>query len=226
MLNQVVVWIETVPYSVLSGIDISTAEALIIYLIITGILVFILVETRQGLYGSLVLSIVFMVFQVVEVHQQKQQQFVTVYNIKGETAVALVDGTTVTFLASKNLWLNEQKMLFHVRHHWWNKGIATENFVELNDSIMNRPLNWNGIAIAVFDLKATGNLTLADSDFADLGIIHSCKWKNTQAVGNLQANQLVCSNNFGPVTIKRLLEEIPDIQQLSTGAVTYNLNDF
>jgi competence protein ComEC len=151
-LNQVVVWIEKVPYAVLSGIDISTLESLIIYLIIAGILVFIIQEKRKGLYAGLSLACAFMILQIGEVYTQRNQRFITLYNVKGEAAVALVNGTEVTFLSSQKLWENEQSMLFHVRHHWWNKGVETERFVELNDSTLNRVVDWSGTRFSVLSL--------------------------------------------------------------------------
>lgn len=148
-LNWVVVQIEQIPYSVLSGIDISTLESLMIYTIIIAILIFILQKQRFGLYAALGLSVILAIMQIHETWQQQHQQFITLYNVKGETAIAFVSGTQVTFLARKELWENERKMLFHVRHHWWNKGVSEENFVELNDSIFNRKLEWGGIPFVV-----------------------------------------------------------------------------
>ena len=172
LLNQVVVWIEQIPYSVLSGIDISLVEAIIIYLIIAGGLVFVIREKRYSFYFSLSLSVLFMCLQILEVYEQKKQQFAVIYNVKQETAIAFINGTEVTFLTSEKLWTNDQAMLFHVRHHWWNKGIETEKFVELNDSILNRVVNWNGLNFAVLHLKGKRETIIEEAaislDFAVL----------------------------------------------------------
>ncbi|MGB0918068.1 MAG: ComEC/Rec2 family competence protein, partial [Flavobacteriales bacterium] len=152
-LNKVVVWIEQIPNSVLSGIDISTMEALIIYVLIGSVLVFIILEKRQGIYAAISLSILFMLLQVKEVHSQKTQRFTSIYNVKGETAIALVNGTELTFLASADMLQNEQAILFHVRHHWWNKGIETERFVELNDSVLNHQLSLGNFNLSVLSLQ-------------------------------------------------------------------------
>jgi hypothetical protein len=179
-LNWVVVQIEQIPYSVLSGIDISTLESLMIYAIIIAILVFIVQEERFGLYAALGFTAVLAAFQIVETWQQQRQHFITIYNVKGETAIALVSGTQVTFLARKELWESEQKMLFHVRHHWWNKGISEEHFLELNDSTLNRRLEWGGRSFAVLNLNneklKDHKIFLSDSlDFAVVGKVYLLK---------------------------------------------------
>ena len=151
-LNKVVIWIEQIPYSVLSGIDISIAESLIIYLIIIGMLLFIIQQKRYGLYSSIILGCAFLTMQIIEFETQRKQRFTTIYNIRGETAIALVEGTSVTFIASEKLWMNEQSMLFHVRHHWWNKGIDRETFIPLNDSIFNKEIDRGGSSFALIHL--------------------------------------------------------------------------
>ncbi|MDC0303569.1 ComEC family competence protein [Flavobacteriales bacterium] len=209
-LNQVVVWIEKVPYAVLEGIDISTLESLIIYLIIAGILVFIIQENRKGLYASLTLACVFMILQIEEVYTQRNQRFITLYNVKGETAVALVNGTEVTFLSSQKLWENEQSMLFHVRYHWWNKGVETERFVELNDSTLDRVIDWSGTRFSVLNLidkrqKALGektnllNFLVANEDYisrkTELEKISKCLYLVSEKKG-VHDNQTEKPSNF------------------------------
>ena len=197
ILNQVVVWIEQIPYSVLSGIDISTFEALMIYAMILGILVFIIQQQRAGLYVSLSVAVVFMVLQTIEVHEQKSQKFITVYNVKGHTAIALVNGTEVTFISRKELWENEQAMLFHVRHHWWKKGIDTEQFIELNDSLMNRRLDWGTNSICILNLKESGNLKVIEQvDNVNPIIVDGTNWKNSESLARLNGN-LIVSNQLG-----------------------------
>lgn len=222
-LNQVVVWIEKVPYSVLSGIDISTLESLMIYLIITGILVFIIQEKRKGLYASLTLAIVFMVFQIVEVIQQRNQQFITLYNIKGETAIALVNGTDVTFISSPELWNNEQAMLFHVRHHWWNRGIETEQFIELTDNTKNKVLEWDGLRFAIVDMmRKFDSSPESVTDSLNFLVINQLGWGNIKTLNPLKSQQIICSNSIGKSTFNRFKQTHDDLKitGLQSGSIS------
>jgi len=223
-LNQVVLWIEQIPYSVLSGIDISTLEALMIYALIILVLVFIIYQQRFAVYVGLALSIVFMILQIAEVGNQKNQEFAVVYNVKGETAIALVNGANLKFIASKKLWNNEQAMLFHVRHHWWNRGIETETFVELNDSLVNRRLEWNGNSFVILDLKKPGNgvVVSGGSKKLDYVFLDKSNWNSSNILEELRSDSVILANSFGPKMIKRIqgvTHGIPTIVLAETGMI-------
>ena len=224
ILNQVVVWIEKIPYSVLSGIDISTPEAILIYLTITGFLIFIIRENKHGLYASLSLSVLFVSLQIVEVNEQKSQQFITIYNVKKETAIAFVDGTRVTFLASKSLWENDQAMLFHVRHHWWRIGVEKETFVEINDTIVNRILSTGDHKFGIVDLSKKQNVKeLTINHDLDWAVLTNTNHAKSENLIHLNSSKLYLFYESVSNTKQRLLElnrntQITDVSK--AGAIT------
>lgn len=203
-LNYVVVKIEQIPYSVLSGIDISTFESLLIYALIFGVLIFVVKQNRFGLYSSLVLAVLLMVLQCIEVYEQKNQRFVTVYNVRKETAIAFVYGNEVTFLARKEFWKNESAMLFHIRHHWWNKGLQSEKFIELTDSLFNRELYWDYKRIAILNLEGKDRIDLTFNDSLDLILVNKIDWPQIEKLNFLKARNVIVSNTIGPKTKERL----------------------
>ena len=226
ILNQVVVWIENIPYSVLSGIDISTIEALMIYTMIFGVLLFVVQKARFGLYTSLTMAIVFMMFQIVEVHEQRYQRFVTIYNIRGEAAVALFDGTHVDFIGSSKFYNDEQSMLFHVRHHWWSRGVETDRFLELNDEIENRIMGFDDQKFALVDLKSKENGQLEierKMEPLDFAILMESGWNEVNQIPQLSTDQIIVANNFGPKITERIIgvlnEEDNPLLLQSNGAV-------
>lgn len=206
ILNWVVVSIEQIPFSVLKGIDISTFEALLIYGTIASVLVLLVHKQRWAIYTGLSFSIVFMALQVIEVHKQKTQQFMAVYNVRNETVIALVNGTDLTVIASKKFWEDEQAKLFHVQHHWWNRGIETEDFIELTDSLYNRRLNWNGISFAIMDLHSRENkkVTWTGEQPIDYAILSLCDWQNCTFLKELDAETIVIPNSYGPKMMERI----------------------
>lgn len=211
-LNQVVVWIERIPYSVISGIDISTAESLIIYFIISGGVIFIIYKQRFGIYLSLSLSIIFMTLQVLEVHQQKSQQFMALYNVKNQTVLGLINGTDLTVLCSQDFWNNEQSRLFHVQHHWWNVGIDMENFVELDETTVNRKLQWGEKTFVVLNLVEEANYTnlLEVADSLDFVILSDLAWENCSLLKKLGTKHIIVSNNFGEKMGHRIAKHTED----------------
>lgn len=227
MLNQLVVWIEQIPYSVLSGIDISTLETLLIYAIIVSAFLFILQKMSKGLYVALSFAIVFMVFQVVEVYQQKHQEFITIYNVKGETAIALFNGTEVTFISSEELYNDEQSMLFHIRHHWWRRGVSSEKFVELNDSLLNRMLIWGDMKFEIIDAtkEKYANMSISKSHQADFLVINDISWNRISRLPELKADKVVIANNYGPKQLTKMKKALGSnentvLLESSKGAIT------
>lgn len=207
ILNQLVIWIEQIPYSVLSGIDISTVEALMIYAMIFGMLLFIIQKVRFGLYAALTIASVFMALQIVEVHEQQRQEFVTIYNIRGETAIGLFNGTSLTFIGSEKLYNDEQAMLFHVRHHWWNKGVETENFVVL-DSLYNTQLGWLDIKFTILNPGKTKSEILNASSIKNLDfvLVHALSWKSIPLLSELPTKEIIVGRKFTP----KMLAEIEE----------------
>lgn len=198
-LNWVVVKIESIPYSVLSGIDISTIEALMIYCILGLMLIFVAVNSRKSLYASLLVASVFMVLQITEVSKQHRQRFVTVYNVRGETAIALFDGTHVKFISRKTLFENEQSMLFNVLHHWWNKGIENVEFVELSDSLKNREFGFGDFRFSILgSLKDNWFDYCINSGMLDLVIIENSPNQKLKDMNWMSARKVVFIGSFHP----------------------------
>ncbi len=224
-LNGTVAWIESIPYAVLSGIDISIAESLFIYGIIGGVLLFIIRKRFLGLRFALVLSFLLAVFQVAEVYEQKNQKFITIYNVRGETAIALIDGTEVTFLSSEEMWQDGQRMLFHVRHHWWKVGVENEYFVALDSTVLNRNIHWNGIGFTILDL---GIHAKEDMRFNSMGpsafsVIHGLKWNRCDMLNRLETDQIYVSSRIGPRTVERLQKALNgrNLEQLKQSGAVY-----
>lgn len=211
MLNFLVIKIEQIPYSVLLGIDISIFETLLIYLAIASVLVFGIQRKVWALHIGLVLLCLFMVLQVEEVHRQKQQRLMTIYNVKKETVVSMINGTELKFLSSPEFKENESAMLFNVKHHWWNKGVASENWVSMSDTLFNRRLAWNGYRFSILNLKGEKGESLhwLQSDSLDFAIIHQVDWRSIDEIVNLKTKSLIVSNTVGTKTKERLMS-VPD----------------
>ena len=210
-LNQFVVWIERIPYSVLSGIDISTLESLMIYGVIVGFVVFVVHQQRFGLYASLSLFVIFMILQIVEVEGQKEQNFIAVYNVKKETVVALVNGTDVTIIASNKFWNDEQSRLFHVQHHLWNIGIDKETHISIEDSTMNREFEWGDQSFVILDLDSEKQAAqFGASEKLDFVILHSADWRSCYRIQEFNSRRTIVSNNLGGKMKQRIQESAPN----------------
>lgn len=208
-LNWVVVKIESIPYSVLTGIDISTFETLMIYFIIATGLTFISLKIRKALYLSLLGTCLFTTLQIIEVYQQRSQRFITMYNVRGETAIGLFNGTQVKFLGRKELFENEQSMLFHVQHHWWNKGVSDVVFVELTDSLLNRVITWGNMKFSIVDWKTSKSISV-DSSVSQLDFVylHDTGWKSIEELDEFGKIEVYVPNRFGAKTKEKITKSL------------------
>lgn len=196
VLNRGVIKIEEIPYSVLMGIDISTFETLMIYVMIIGSFLFLVKRQKIGLYVALAVGGIFMIAQIYEVYRQQNQQFITVYNVKGRTAIGLFNGNSVTFISDRDFYEDEKAMLFHVRHHWWNRGISNEKFVEITDSVLNRRIQFGQVDLLLINLSYPRGFSYHPAQFTrenTIGVIVEAKRRDISRLSHFDCNILVPS---------------------------------
>lgn len=207
-MNIFVAWIDKVPYAVASGIDITVPETIIIYMLICcAAWMFINREVRMAV-PVLGLGLLLVLTQTHEFGQQQRQQSLTVYSIRKETAIGVMDGTRMQFIASPELLENEQSLLFHVRHHWWAQGVKEEIHMPLTDTLTNRPFHWNGHSIIILSRPSEGAV-LHVPDSLDVAIVHSVSWRDIPALAARMPPTVVLSSALGQRTSERLRDAIP-----------------
>lgn len=211
IINQIVMRIESIPYSVLTGIDISTIESLIIYTTIGLALIFVVHQKPKSLYGAIALAILFVGMQISEVYHQKSQRFATIYNVKDGIALAIVDGNHVNFFSTKSFYENEHAMLFHIRHHWWNKGIETESFIEVTDSVINRQLKWGSHSFAILQFDSPNPVeSMFNETELDFAFLTSVSWNEIESINEIRTNKIYVPNRFGIKTKEKVQNVIVD----------------
>ena len=71
-------------------------------------------------------------FQFYENHQQFNQKKFIVYNVNRTAAYDFISGKTNYFLACNELSDDVDKMLFHVKHNWWDMGLEATIHTDLS----------------------------------------------------------------------------------------------
>ena len=132
-LNFIVEFVEKLPYSIVQEIAISVIETWLIYGIILFLLVFLSTRKAFHLKIALLFCVIFCSFQLFETINQVSQKRITVYHINGESAIEFTDGTKAYFFADSALLSNQSKLLFHVKHNWWEHGIKTVETHDFHD---------------------------------------------------------------------------------------------
>jgi competence protein ComEC len=207
-MNGLVELIDKIPYAVTNGVDISVTETVLIYALIGCTAWMLMVREMRMVLPVSGLCLLLALTQTIEYGAHQSQRSLTVYNIRKETALAVMDGTRLQFLASPGLLDNEQSLLFHVQHHWWAQGVKEQHEMELTDSLFNRPFTWNGKHVVLVAKPEEGH-TLEMPDTVDVAIIHSVNWKEIETLALQMPQQVVLSSALGERTRDKLAEAMP-----------------
>ncbi|MFD3003076.1 ComEC/Rec2 family competence protein [Pontibacter toksunensis] len=126
--NEVV---QHLPYALLNGIDITALQTWLLYAFFIMLLLF--VALRQLRYFALATGIVAVlsIKEIMETVQQKEQELLTIYNVRGSTGIALVQGQQATLLADSALLHDESNFSFNIQPHLWYLGVARPQFASM-----------------------------------------------------------------------------------------------
>lgn len=124
LLNSFVVLVEQSPNALIEGITISVFETYWIYAIfILFYLFFSTVEWRY-FYTALVTFSLLVLYDIGLNYYSKSTNYILFYSIKNTTAIELKRGGEAILVADSALLQNEDKMLFHIKHNWWEERIT------------------------------------------------------------------------------------------------------
>ncbi len=123
VLNQSIDSINSLPSALISGLQISKIETILIFITMLLLGLFIARNQFRMLLGGL-LSMFLLFFSIsLSRFEQKEQKEFIIYSIPRYTAFQFISGNESYFIADTGLTNNQDKMLFHIKHHWWRKGL-------------------------------------------------------------------------------------------------------
>lgn len=123
LMNQVVFHIESLPFALLQGISISVPESWFIYAIVSGLVVFFYYNRNSFLITSLGALTLLIGWNAAEKILNMQQRKLIVYSVPKTTAIDFICGTDHVFIADSALLHDHDRMLFHIKHNWWDSGL-------------------------------------------------------------------------------------------------------
>ncbi len=124
-MNWVVVYIDSMPFALLQGISITVPESWFLYLIVIGIVVFFYYHRNSFLIASLAAVVLLLGWNAAEKLLNMQQQKLIVYSVPKTTAIDFISGTDHLFIADSSLLGDYDRMLFHIKHNWWDSGLRS-----------------------------------------------------------------------------------------------------
>ncbi|MFT4524113.1 MAG: competence protein ComEC [Bacteroidia bacterium] len=204
LLNEFVILIESLPFSMLQGIDITVIETGMIYTALISIFVLIMERHFRLIYVALSCMGVFLVFQIHETIDQQNQEALIIYNARKGFAMDLIAGTDHMFIANSGLVQDKNAMLFHVEHNWWARGLSEAKTVTTVDSAFSSLGNlfkYRGETIWIAPIKINSTPKLE----VDRIIISGSEKNNWNSILEVVGpTQVVVGQNLNYGELKRL----------------------
>ena len=133
-LNLFVHSIETLPFSVVNGIDISKIEVLLIYLSIGFGIVFVTSLRKTYLFMGLVVILSLGLLQIWEHVEIKHQRQLVVYDVRNHSCFDVIHGRTSFLTLDSSLLSDTRKLGFAADNNWRELGIEVYNQVTIDGS--------------------------------------------------------------------------------------------
>ncbi|GAA4425891.1 ComEC/Rec2 family competence protein [Pontibacter saemangeumensis] len=130
-MNGFNLWVQRLPYALLNGFDISQLQTWLLYGFFFFLILFL--ALRKLRYFALATAVVAVLSgqAMWETLQQKEQALLTLYNLRGVTGLALVQGQQATVLADSVLQQDESNYTYNVQPHLWQLGVLQPEFAAL-----------------------------------------------------------------------------------------------
>ena len=115
LMNTYIERIETIPFSLWDGLQISILQAILLILFAVGVSYWLMEKSTKGLKFGLFMLLGFVALRSYSFIQSNQQQKIIVYNVPQKRAIDIVDGRTYLFIGDSDLLTNDFSRNFHLK---------------------------------------------------------------------------------------------------------------
>ncbi len=138
LLNLTVFSLGSMPYSVVGGIYINATQCFLIMAIVVAFI--LMFEHRKFRYivAAFFFTIVFVIFDWVHLGRHVKVASITIYSVRGQSAIDLIDRGHAYFFADSALLADDQRIGYHIRP---NRQIAGATIVIERDHPFVRDLD-------------------------------------------------------------------------------------
>ena len=133
-VNNSVMYIDQLPFSLIEGVSISIKETYIIYAAILFISIGFSLRRFRFLNYGLVFIISLFIIDLREDFNLKGKEQIVIYNVKGHVAIDLIKGKEHLFISDSEFFNDHAAMLFNVKHHWYDMDLNKSIFCDLDSS--------------------------------------------------------------------------------------------
>ena len=124
VMNAIVSWIERLPFSIVKGLYISEFEFVMLLLAFMLLLLGVALKKRRMFIGVLSVLLLMMASVTLRLYQSDNQKGMTVFSLRGHTAVDFVRGGEHLLLADSALMSDESTVDYSLRGAWTKRQLS------------------------------------------------------------------------------------------------------
>lgn len=201
--NIIVLWLEKLPYSFISGIQINEIETILIFIAVAYTCSYFITRKQYLAKLGLVFFILVFLVNAYEDFKIQQQKFITVYNINQTFAMQIFDGNKSILIVDSSLLNNSDKFHFHIQQHIWAHGITDVDTIlfsnNLQISLNKMRLNIGKTVlpdcINILTQKTFIDTNLIKNNRASVIISSKLKTNQAQTISKFLSNKNINGNN-------------------------------
>lgn len=133
--NVIVLWLEKLPFSYITGIQITEIETILIFIAVAYTCNYFITRKQYLAKNALIFYILVLIVNTYEDFKTENQKFITIYNINKTFAMQIVDGQKSTLIADTSLINDEDKFHFHLQQHIWASGITKIDTINFKNNL-------------------------------------------------------------------------------------------
>ncbi len=198
-LNGSVQFIESLPYSINSNINIDIIQLFSLYLATIFLAIFIVYKKSKMIKYILFCLIAFYMVKAQHYYKSLNQRVFIVYSIKNTSAVNLIYGTKNILFS--NQMPDDKTLNFHIKNNWINMGLQNEEVITAED--LENPVKFT----SVINKLKQNNIIYKNGIiyFQNLKILLLTDWfKQINMINKYPVDYIVLTNN-GPIDIDYLI---------------------
>jgi competence protein ComEC len=126
VINFVVSWIESLPYSIVKGIYINEIQFVILLLILLSLLFLVELRSKKMLFLIMMMSCCFGIVNVYNLMEQKKQNEMIVYSINNRTVIDFIKGKSHILVSDSIFFEDNSAFSYNIENFLIKKGIFND----------------------------------------------------------------------------------------------------
>ena len=169
LMNTYIQKIELLPFSLWDSLQITILQAILLFLLATGISYWLMEKSKAALKLGLFALLGFIALRSSSFIQANQQQKIIVYNVPQKRAIDIIDGRNYSFVGDSDLLANDFLRNFHLKP---SRILYRMNEVKTipGQLVTDNYINYNGRHILLVD-KTISFATQVNKPIIDLLVI-------------------------------------------------------